>query len=127
MNLNPSTVLQINKENYNGVSIYERDLVGKINLRGNSTDKEFMKNIGTVLDLVLPIEANVRVSNNNISIIWLGPNEWLIETPIAETQKVLTMLKSALNQQKTAITDVTFNKTVLRLEGEHVLLSYLNF
>ena len=120
MNLNPSTVLQINKENYNGVSIYERDLVGKINLRGNSTDKEFMKNIGTVLDLVLPIEANVRVSNNNISIIWLGPNEWLIETPIAETQKVLTMLKSALNQQKTAITDVTFNKTVLRLEGEHV-------
>ena len=120
MNLNPSTVLKINKENFNGISINERDVVGKINLRGKSTDKEFMKNIGSVLDLVLPIEPNVRVSNNNISIIWLSPNEWLIETPKDETHKVLKLLKSALNPQKTAITDVSFNKTVLRLKGDDV-------
>ena len=29
MNLNPSNVLKISKENYNGISIYERDPVGK--------------------------------------------------------------------------------------------------
>ena len=79
-----------------------------------------MKNVGSVLDLVLPIEPNVRVSNNNISIIWLSPNEWLIETPKTETQKILTILKSSLNPKKTAITDVSYNRTVLRLEGDHV-------
>ena len=120
MNLNPSNVLKINKEIFNGVSIEESDLVGKINLRGKSNDKEFMKNVGSVLDLVLPIEPNVKVTNNNVSIIWLSPNEWLIETPIVETQKILTLLKSSLNPQKTAITDVSFNRTVLRLEGDHV-------
>ena len=120
MNLNPSSVLTIEKEIINGVSIEERNLLGKINLRGKSNDKEFMKNVGSVLDLVLPIEPNVRVSNNNITIIWLSPNEWLIETPKAETKKILTLLKSALNPQKTAITDVSFNRTILRLEGEHV-------
>ena len=120
MNLNPSSVLNINNENFNGVSIEERDLIGKINLRGKSNDKEFMKNIGTVLDLVLPIEPNVKVTNNNISIIWLSPNEWLIESPKSETQKVLKLLKSTLNPQKTAITDVSFNRTVLRLEGDKV-------
>ena len=120
MNLDPSTVLKINKENFNGIYIEERDFVGKINLRGKSSDKEFMKNVGSLLELVLPIEPNVRVSNNNISIIWLSPNEWLIETPKSETEKVLKLLKSTLNPQKTAITDVTFNKTVLRLEGDHV-------
>ena len=120
MNLNPSNVLKINKEIFNGVSIEESDLIGKINLRGKSDDKEFMKNVGSVLDLVLPIEPNVKVSNNNISIIWLSPNEWLIETPKAEIQKILTLLKSSLNPQKTAITDVSFNRTVLRLEGDHV-------
>ena len=120
MNLNPSNVLKINKEIFNGISIEESDLVGKINLRGNSNDKEFMKNVGSVLDLVLPIEPNVKVSNNNVSIIWLSPNEWLIETYKTETQKVLTILKSALNPQKTAITDVSFNRMVLRLEGDHV-------
>ena len=120
MNLNSSTVLNINKENFNGISIEERDFVGKINLRGKSTDKEFMKNVGSILDLVLPIEPNVRVSNNNISIIWLSPNEWLIESPKSETQKILTLLKSTLNPQKTAITDVSFNRTILRLEGDNV-------
>ena len=120
MNLNPSPVLKISNESLNGISIKERDLVGKINLRGKSNDKEFMKNVGSVLDLLLPIEPNVRVSNNNINIIWLSPNEWLIETPKAEKQKILTLLQSTLNPQKTAITDVSFNRTVLRLEGNHV-------
>ena len=122
MNLNLSTVLNINKENFNGISINERDPVGKINLRGKSSDKEFMKNVGSVLDLVLPIEPNVKVSNNNISIIWLSPNEWLIEIPKAETPKMLSLLRSTLNSQKSAITDVSFNKTVLRLEGEDVFI-----
>ena len=120
MNLNLSSVLKINKENFNGISIEERDFVGKINLRGKSDDKEFMKNVGSVLDLVLPVEPNVRVSNNNTNIIWLSPNEWLIETTRDETQKVLKRLKSILNPQNTAITDVSFNRTVLRLNGDHV-------
>ena len=48
MNLNPCPVLKISHENLNGISIKERDFVGKINLRGKSTDKEFMKNVGSV-------------------------------------------------------------------------------
>ena len=120
MNLNPSSVLTIEKEIINGVSIEEINLLGKINLRGKSNDKEFMKNVGSVLDLVLPTEPNVRVSNNNINIIWLSPNEWLIETPETETQKILTLIKSNLNPQNTAITDVSFNRTVLRLKGDDV-------
>ena len=117
---NPSNVLKINKENFNGISIMEKNHVGKINLRGKSSDKEFMKNVGSVLDLVLPTEPNVRVSNNNIKIIWLSPNEWLIETPEAETNKVLADLKLNLSVQKTAVTDVSFNKTILNLKGDNV-------
>jgi len=120
MNLNLSPVLKTNEESFNGITIIEKGLKGKINLRGKSSDKEFMKNVGSVLDLVLPIEPNVRVSNNNINIIWLSPNEWLIETPKTETEKIFTLLQSTINPQKTSITDVSFNKTVLRLEGENV-------
>ena len=120
MNKNPTTVLRINKEDFNGISIEERDIVGKINVRGKSSDKEFMKNIGSALDLVLPVEPNVRVSNNNISIVWLSPNEWLVETPKDKTQDILVLLKSTLNPQKTAVTDVSFNRSVLRLEGDSV-------
>ena len=54
--------------------------------------------------MLLPIEPNVRVSNNNINIIWLSPNEWLIETPKDETMNILKLLKSTLDPQKTAVT-----------------------
>ncbi len=120
MNSNSSSVLKINKENFNGIFIQERDPIGKINIRGKSSDKDFMKSIGSVLDLVLPIEPNVRVSNNNINIIWLSPNEWLIETPKTKTDQILELLKSKLNPQKTSIVDVSFSKTILRLEGDLV-------
>ena len=120
MNLALNNVLNVNKKNYNGVTIEEISLSGKINIRGKSSDKEFMKNIGSALNLVLPIEPNVRIFNNNISIMWLGPNEWLVITPENEKDGIISLLKSNLNPQKTAITDVSFNRTILRLEGEKV-------
>ena len=120
MSLTYSNVLNINKKNYNGVTIEEKALSGKINIRGKSSDKEFMKNIGSVLNLVLPIEPNVRIFNNNISIMWLGPNEWLVITPENEKDGIISLLKSNLNPQKTAITDVSFNRTILQLQGEKV-------
>tara|TARA_B100000686_G_scaffold209757_1_gene216565 strand:- start:553 stop:1128 length:576 start_codon:yes stop_codon:yes gene_type:complete len=120
MSLAFNNVLNLNKNNYNGVTIEELSLSGKINIRGKSSDKEFMKNIGSALNLVLPIEPNVRIFNNNISIMWLGPNEWLVITPENEKDGIISLLKSNLNPQKTAITDVSFNRTILRLEGEKV-------
>ena len=86
-----------------------------------------MKSIGSVLNLVLPIEPNVRIFNNNISIMWLGPNEWLVETPENEKDEIISLLESKLNPEKTAITDVSFNKTVLRLEGEKVFILLSKF
>ncbi len=127
MNLNYSSTLSINRKNFNGVSIEEKNLSGKINVRGKSSDKEFMKNIGSVLDLVLPIEPNVRIFNNNLNIMWLGPNEWLVETPENEKDKIISLLESKLNPQKTAITDVSFNRTVLRLEGRKVFVLLSKF
>ena len=120
MSLAFNNVLNLNKNNYNGVTIEELSLSGKINIRGKSSDKEFMKKIGSALNLVLPIEPNVRIFNNNISIMWLGPNEWLVITPENEKDGIISLLKSNLNPQKTAITDVSFNRTILRLEGEKV-------
>ena len=89
MNLIFNNVLNKSKKNYNGITIEETILSGKINIRGKNSDKEFMKNIGSVLNLVLPIEPNVRIYNNNISITWLGPNEWLVITPENEKDKII--------------------------------------
>ena len=102
----------------NGFNFEELSNIHKINLRGESTNKDFVTNIGRILNTLLPVEPNTYNQNNELRIIWLGPNEWLIE--IYETsnyEKILSDLKNSLNPENTAITDVTENRTVLKLSG----------
>ena len=95
--------------------------IPKINLRGSITDKDFITNVGKILDTLLPTEPNTSISNNKLKIIWLSPNEWLIEIyEIKDFNKIFTDLQYSLNAQNTAITDVTENRTILNLNGSHL-------
>ena len=108
-------------KNYNGFNFQELSNIPKINLRGNSANKDFVTNVGKILDALLPIEANTSNSNNKLKIIWLSPNEWLIEIyEIKDFNKIFTDLQYSLNAQNTAITDVTENRTILSLNGSHL-------
>ena len=105
----------------NGFNFEELCNISKINLRGNSDDKNFITNVEKILDTLLPIESNTCNSNNKLKIIWLGPNEWLIQIyKILDFEKILANLKNLLNSQNTAVTDVTENRTILKLSGKHL-------
>ena len=78
MTLMRNAVLENLKIEKNGIFIQELPFVGKINLRGNSKDREFISNTGSVLDILIPTEPNSKIENSNYQVIWLSPNEWLI-------------------------------------------------
>ena len=108
-------------KNYNGFNFQELSNIPKINLRGNSANTDFITNVGKILDALLPTEANTSNSNNKLKIIWLSPNEWLIEIyEIKDFNKIFTDLQYSLNAQNTAITDVTENRTILNLNGSRL-------
>jgi len=108
-------------KNYNDFNFQELSNIPKINLRGNITDKDFITNVGKILNTLLPTEANTSNSNNKLKIIWLSPNEWLIEIyAIKDFNKIFTDLQYSLNVHNTAITDVTENRTILNLNGSHL-------
>jgi sarcosine oxidase, subunit gamma len=112
----------------NGFSFEELPNIPKINIRGNSADKDFITKVGKILDTLVPIEPNTSNSNNKLKIIWLSPNEWLIEIKdIQFFDKILSNLKNSLNSQNTAITDVTENKTILKLSGLHLYILLSKF
>ena len=119
MMLNRENVLEIKAINdCNGFNFEELPNVPKINLRGNSKQKDFMANVGKILDTLVPTDPNTINSNNKLKIIWLSPSEWLIEiSKIDDFNKILLDLKNSLNSQNTAVTDVTENKTILKLSG----------
>ena len=119
MTLTRSAVLENLKIEKNGILIEEQPFVGKINLRGNQNDRDFLSNTGSVLNILIPLDPNTKVQNKEFQVIWLGPNEWLIsffnEGIFSET---LNELNNKLNPEKTSITDISENKTIIRIEGD---------
>ena len=108
-------------KNFNGFAFQEIPNIPKINLRGLSSDKDFIANTEKILGTFLPLESNTGNSNNILKILWLSPNEWLIEIYKKEDfDKKLLDLKNILNPHNTAITDITENKTILKLSGLHL-------
>ena len=78
MTLYRNTVLEKIKIEKNGITIEELPFVGKINLRGNTKDRDFLSNAGSILDVLIPTEPNTIITNTALQIMWLSPNEWLL-------------------------------------------------
>jgi len=119
MTLSRNTVLENIKIEKNGITIEELPFVGKINLRGNTKDRDFLSNAGSVLDVLIPTEPNTIITNTELQIIWLSPNEWLLSFLKNENFiKIFNELNTKLNPEKTSITDISENKTIIRVEGD---------
>ena len=119
MNIERKAVLKELKIEKNGILIEEIPFIGKINLRGNTKDKNFLSDAASILETLLPIDPNTKVENSKFQVIWLSPNEWLItfiENDIFV--KIHNQFIERLNSEKTSITDISENKTVIRIEGK---------
>ena len=120
MILKRNSVLEDLKIEKNGISIEELPFVNKINLRGNTTDRVFMSNTGSVLDILIPTEPNTKIENKNLQVIWLSPNEWLLNFIYNENfTRIFENLSNKLNPENTSITDISESKTIIRVEGIH--------
>ncbi len=118
MTLERRTVLEDLKIEKNGILISEVPFLGKLNLRGNQKDKKFLSDAGKILEILLPLDPNTKVENKKFQVIWLSPNEWLISFNQNDIFiKILNELNNQLNPEKTSITDISENKTVVRIKG----------
>ena len=86
---------------------------GQINLRGRPSDPRFVRTVGAVLGCVLPLNANTVTSAAEVTVLWLGPDEWLLVTNPGEETALVGRLREALGDIHAAVTDVT----VLALSG----------
>jgi len=100
-----------------GVRLAERTDVGKIDLRGDPADRAFMAAIGRCLDMVLPTEPNTTTSKGQVTALWLGPDEWLLTCPAADTEVFMNALAEALDGVHAALTEITDGQVVIRLAG----------
>lgn len=63
-----------------GVTLRERKFLGHLTIRGDGHDPEFAAGVHKALGLELPVALTV-VANNEMSLQWMGPDEWLLIVP----------------------------------------------
>ena len=98
-------------------SLREQPWCGKINLRGDPEDRQFLTNAESVLDIQLPLTPNTQHASADQTGYWTGPTEWLLHCRLSATGPIVKALKAKLRDTHFAVTEVTDYYTVLHLEG----------
>jgi len=107
-----------NIKEFNGILIQELPFVEKINLRFDPNNKEYFSLCGKILDIILPTQPNTYSKNRDIKALWLGPDEWLV---VNESENYLfPELENKFNNFDIGITDVSENRTIIRIKGEKI-------
>ncbi|OUS39225.1 sarcosine oxidase subunit gamma ['Osedax' symbiont bacterium Rs2_46_30_T18] len=100
------------------IQLTELKLLGHIILRGNLDNPGFSAGVKLTLGLALPGTLQM-VSDADISIRWVSPDEWLVVVPGERSYEIEQALVNNL-QGHCAVVNVSGGQTILRLEGEDV-------
>lgn len=82
---------------------------GKLILRGDTEDAEFLAAAAKALGMAIPTAPCTANAAEGRQVLWLGPNEWLVTTPPGQ--------QGALACPGLVVTDITDGRTVFRLSG----------
>ena len=116
---NTIEALKKNKiEEHFGIKIQEFPFLEKINLRFDPNNKNYISLFCKTLDIILPTTPNSYSKNEKVKAIWLSPNEWLIVNN--HENNLFIKLRNKIGDHETSLTDVSENRTVIRLSGEKI-------
>ena len=99
------------------LAVEEHPFLGHINIRGSSDNTTFVRATKKILGVELPTQANTFVEKDENTILWLGPNEWLVVTAQENTLELITELEAALKNVFSAVNDVSGGNTILEVSG----------
>ncbi|MNZ83067.1 Sarcosine oxidase, gamma subunit family [compost metagenome] len=102
-----------------GVTLREHKFLGHLTLRGDGRDPAFAGGVFKALGLELPVALTV-VANGEMSLQWLGPDEWLLIVPGGQELAVEQKLRDALDGQHIQVVNVSGGQTLLELSGPNV-------
>jgi len=85
----------------------ERAFLGRLIVRGHADETAFGAAVHAVLDLPVPTVPNTVAQAGDTRLLWLGPDEWQVQTPDALRASVLAQLRASLQGLHAAVTDVS--------------------
>ncbi len=78
--------------------------------------------VAAVIGADLPSTPGTSVNTPSVTVIWLGPQEWLVTTQTRSSVELEAELQEAVRRHGGAATDVSAQRTVIRLSGKYARL-----
>jgi len=75
--------------------------------------------IAALLGVELPTDPNTVASSPAWSVLWSGPDEWLVVGPDGTAAELVELLRGVLAGQRGSAIDVSANRTTIELTGPH--------
>jgi sarcosine oxidase, subunit gamma len=101
-----------------GVQIEPRPFVAMADLRLDATGPAAAA-VAEYLGVALPTTPSTFAESETATVIWLGPDEWLVTSASRTPQELETALREVLAEGGTVV-DVSAQRTTLLLRGKHV-------
>ena len=120
--LNFNNTIMDTKE-YFDIKISPVEPIIKINLRGKNRD--FITKIGKELSIIPPIDPNTSSGNDNLNILWLSPDEWLLYSNDKIDLKNANSLEDKLFKEISkvklgSVTNVSDHWVMINLKGAKI-------
>lgn len=100
-----------------GVTLTARPFAGQVALRGDAASESFRDAVAEVVGAALPVEPTSVSTGGSSTILWLGPDEWLLVVADGSQGQVMRDLGERLAGEHHAVTDVSSSRIVMRLSG----------
>ncbi len=100
-----------------GVILTERPFLGYVNLRGDAGDATFLAAVEGVLRVELPLDPNTIAEGEDVTVCWMGPDEWLLILPPGAQTRAVAALGEALAAHHASAVDTTGGYTLVNVAG----------
>ncbi|MER6562432.1 sarcosine oxidase subunit gamma family protein [Streptomyces sp. NPDC001027] len=73
--------------------------------------------VGLALGVPLPLEPDTVVRAGELTVLWLGPDEWLLVAPPGGARELESRIREAAREEPVSVTDVSAQRTTLLVAG----------
>ena len=111
------------KKKYPEIEISEVEPIIKFNLRGKNRD--FITKVGKILSIIPPADHNTSSGNDNLNILWLSPDEWMIysnaKIALSDSNNLEDNLFNEISKVKLgSVTNITDHWIMINIKGNKV-------
>ncbi|MCP3868394.1 MAG: sarcosine oxidase subunit gamma [Gammaproteobacteria bacterium] len=103
--------------NASGVNLQELPFQGHLNLRGRPDESRFTNAVIEVLGFAPPLRPNTYKVVDSLKMYWLGPDEWLIITPMERQADLEAEFDKALQGLFSSVIDISSGQTIISITG----------